>query len=130
MAILKKNKKESTAEKKQTLQDQDKKEGATEKKVVSVPGNSQILVRPLLSEKTTMLESSGQYSFHVTPQANKIEVKKAIVSVYGVQPTRVNIVNVEGKKKRSGKIAGRRMDWKKAIVTLKKGDKIDIHEGV
>ncbi|MBU0661546.1 50S ribosomal protein L23 [Patescibacteria group bacterium] len=89
-----------------------------------------ILKRPMLSEKTTGQESIGQYSFIVAKDTNKIEVKKAVEYVYGVRPTRVNMVNVEGKQTRSGRFAGRRSDYKKAIVFLPKGKRIDIHEGV
>ena len=91
---------------------------------------ARVLVRPMLSEKTTMQEAAGQYTFVVTPDATKPAIKRAIKEVYGVAPRRVNIINVEGKKKRFGRFIGRRSDWKKAIVSLPKGKTIQIHEGV
>ena len=85
-----------------------------------------ILISPLITEKLT---ADGKYGFCVSPDANKVEIAKAIEKVYGVRPLAVNIVNVRGRKVRYGKTAGRTSNWKKAIVTLKKGDKIDIVEG-
>lgn len=89
-----------------------------------------ILLRPVLSEKTTRHELGGQYTFAVSVSANKLEVKKAVKELYGVRPIRVNMVNVEGKDVRFGRTRGRRRDWKKAIVILPKGQTISIHEGV
>lgn len=89
-----------------------------------------VLVRPVLSEKATRDEQNGQYTFIVAMNTNKIEVKKAIFARYGVRPTRVNMINVEGKETRFGRTLGRRKDYKKAIVQLPKGQTISIHEGV
>lgn len=89
-----------------------------------------ILVKPLLTEKATDMGGLNQYLFAVSTKANKIEVKKAIKSVYGVEPIRVNIMNVSGKKVKWGKVNGRTNDWKKAIIYLRPEDKIEITEGV
>src|SRR3989344_8476897 len=83
-----------------------------------------ILHRYHLSEKTNQFSAIGRYVFKVANNANKIEVKKAIEAVYDVHVSKVNIVNVTGKKRRSGRSVGRTQDWKKAIVTLKKGEQI------
>jgi large subunit ribosomal protein L23 len=98
--------------------------------VSSLKSVPQVLVRPMLSEKTTRQEAQGQYTFVVTADATKPEVKRAIKQIYGVEPRRVNIINVEGKKKQFGRFTGRRSDWKKAIIMLPKGQNIQIHEGV
>jgi large subunit ribosomal protein L23 len=83
-----------------------------------------ILKHHHLSEKTNTFSTTGRYVFIVSPAANKIEVKKAVEKVYDVHVTKVNIVNVLGKSRRQGRISGRTSDWKKAIVTLKAGEKI------
>jgi len=84
-----------------------------------------------LSEKTNMFSSSGRYVFKVSKHANKIEVKKAIEKVYDVHVVSVNIINVLGKNRRQGRTVGSTSDWKKAIVTLKNGERISgLAEGV
>lgn len=89
-----------------------------------------ILIRPLITEKATYMGAFNQYVFEVAPGAGKIEVKKAIESVYGVSPKSVNIVTLSGKQRRYGRVMGRTKNWKKAIITLKPGEKIEIYEGV
>jgi len=89
-----------------------------------------ILLKPIMSEKATVLESHHSYAFRVTPHAKKEEIKRAIFQVYGVMPTGVHTLHVQGKHVRFGAYAGKRPDWKKAIVTLKKGESIHIHEGI
>jgi large subunit ribosomal protein L23 len=89
-----------------------------------------ILVKPLITEKATNLVSLNKYAFRVASKANKIEIKKAIKSLYGLEPLSVNIINERGKRVTSGRISGKKSNWKKAIITLKKGDKLDIYEGV
>jgi len=94
-------------------------------------GNAyRVLVRPLITEKVAKLSAQNKYAFEIFNKTNKIEVAKAIKEVYGVKPTAVNIVSVKGKRVRSGKVSGRRKDWKKAIVTLSKGQEIKVYEGV
>lgn len=88
-------------------------------------GNAyKVLVRPLVSEKSYSASGQGQYIFIVNKSANKIEVRKAVEKVYDVKVTRVNILNVRGKARAFGSARGRTSDWKKAIVTLKKGQTI------
>ena len=89
-----------------------------------------VLVKPMVTEKATNLSAVNQYIFMIDNDANKIEVAKAIYEVYGVKPTEVNIIKVKGKKVNRGKITGKRKDFKKAIVTLKKGESISVYEGV
>ncbi|MBI5071746.1 50S ribosomal protein L23 [Candidatus Falkowbacteria bacterium] len=89
-----------------------------------------VLVRPMITEKSSFLSPYGQYVFEVASRTNKIEIAKAIERAYGVKPTSVNIVRVRGKKVRSGKTLGATKNWKKAIITLKPGDKIEVYEGV
>jgi large subunit ribosomal protein L23 len=88
------------------------------------------LLKPLITEKASNLNSLQKYVFAVATDVNKISVMKAVEELYGVKPLRVNIINLEGKLKQRGRIAGRRKDWKKAIVTLPKGATIDVYEGV
>ncbi len=89
---------------------------------------SRILIKPLITEKATNLGAENKYIFEVSKKANKIEVKKAIKSLYGVEPIKVNIINMGGKEVRYGKTQGKTKDIKKAIITLKGDDKIDIFE--
>jgi large subunit ribosomal protein L23 len=92
-------------------------------------GIQTVLVRPLLTEKMTALrENANQVGFLVRADANRVQIKQAIESLLKVKVERVNVLNVRGKLKRLGRFAGRRSDWKKAIVTLKKGEKLEIYE--
>ncbi len=88
------------------------------------------LMRPLITEKVADLGMYGKYVFEVSPNANKVEIEKAIKKVYGVHPVKINIVNMGGKRRRFGRVSGQTKDWKKAIITLKPGDKIEVYEGV
>lgn len=89
-----------------------------------------ILVRPLITEKTTMLMQEGKYAFVVAKTANKIEIAKAVETVFKVKVLAVNTVNVMGKTKRMGRHEGKRPDYKKAIVKLAPGERIEFFEGV
>jgi large subunit ribosomal protein L23 len=89
-----------------------------------------VLLKPLVTEKASSLGILNQYVFAVDPRMNKVEVKKAIRVIYKVDPVSVNIANFSGKKVRYGRRSGKTKDWKKAIVTLKSGDKIQVYEGV
>ena len=85
---------------------------------------------PRITEKGTRLrEKSNVITFEVRRDANKVQVRKAIEGIFKVKVADVTTVNVAGKKKRMGMREGRRSDWKKAYVTLKPGEKIDIFEG-
>lgn len=89
-----------------------------------------VLIKPLVTEKAAELGVLNKYVFEIAPSMNKIEVKKAILSVYGIEPISVNIINMLGKAVRYGRASGTTKDWKKAIVTLKAGDKIEVYHGV
>jgi len=84
------------------------------------------LKEPHITEKSTYLAGKNQYIFKVWPKTNKIEVKKAIEDVFGVDVLGVKIINVPKKKRRLGRIEGFRKGYKKAIVRLKKGQKIEV----
>jgi len=90
-----------------------------------------IIRAPLLTEKCHDLkERHNQVAFRVDSNANRAEIKMAVETAFSVKVERVNVMNVQGKKKRLGRNTGRRPDWKKAVVTLKPGEKIEIIEGV
>lgn len=91
----------------------------------------EVIKKPRLTEKGMGLqEANNQVVVKVDPQANKIEIKQAVEKLFNVKVTQVRTANMHGKKKRVGKHAGRTADWKKAIVTLAEGDKIDFLEGL
>ena len=92
--------------------------------------NIKVLRAPHLTEKTVVQkETSNQVTFLVDNGANKIEIKRAIESLFKVTVLRVNTINTLGKHKRMGRFTGKRPDWKKAVVTLKEGDRIEYFEG-
>ncbi len=94
------------------------------------PDMHQILQRPVLTEKSTLLrEGHNKVAFVVHPSANKIDVKSAVERMLNVKVIDVNMMKVRGKIKRLGRFAGRKPNWKKAIVTLKAGEKLDLFEG-
>lgn len=91
---------------------------------------SEILVRPLVTEKTTSaLGSERTYAFEVGMSANKIQISKAVESFYGVEVDEVRTLVVRGKVKRFGKHFGKRSNWKKAYVTLTEGHELNLYEG-
>jgi large subunit ribosomal protein L23 len=88
-----------------------------------------VLVQPLLTEKITALrESTNTVGFIVHPGANRVQIKQAVEALLKVKVEKVNVLNVRGKVKRLGRFSGRRSDWKKAFVTLKKGEKLEMYE--
>lgn len=94
---------------------------------------NQIIRRPLVTEKSTLLRESGAnvIAFEVAPNANKIQVKHAVEELFKVKVEEVRVFNVRGKMKRMGRWEGKRRDWRKAYVRLKKGEKApDFVEGV
>ena len=93
---------------------------------------NQIIRRPLVTEKSTILRETGNVlAFEVDPNANKIEVMKAVEELFKVKVEEVRIFNVRGKMKRLGRWEGKRRDWRKAFVRLKKGEKApEFVEGV
>jgi large subunit ribosomal protein L23 len=89
-----------------------------------------IIQRPMITEKSTrQKDESHQYVFEVHRDANKIEIQSAVERLFKVKVLQVRTSNVLGKVKRLGRRFGKRPDWKKAIVTLKEGDRIDFFEG-
>jgi large subunit ribosomal protein L23 len=89
----------------------------------------EVILEPLLTEKSNGMREQQKYSFVVSPRANKIEVMKAVESLFNVTPLSCNIVSVKGKPKRVRYAMGKTSSWKKAVVTLKEGDTISIFEG-
>lgn len=90
----------------------------------------QILVRPVITEKNTLLNEQGKYVFEVAPEANKIEIKRAVEEVFKVKVSAVNVLRVPGKMRRLGRNSGMTRSWKKAIVTLQPGQRIELYQGV
>jgi large subunit ribosomal protein L23 len=91
----------------------------------------EIIIRPLITEKTSIQkELNNQLSFEVDRRANRVEIKQAIESIFNVRVAAVKTMQVTGKIKRRGRITGKRRDWKKAIVKLMPGERIDFFEGV
>jgi large subunit ribosomal protein L23 len=90
-----------------------------------------ILKGPVNTEKTDIQkEKSNQVTFEVETGANRVEIKKAVEKIFNVKVKSVRTINVEGKIKRRGRIIGKRQDWKKAIITLMPGHRINFFEGV
>ena len=89
----------------------------------------QVLIAPVVSEKSYSQIEARKYSFRVHPDAHKTQIRQAVEELFDVKVERVNVVKVQAKPKRRGLIRGTRPGWKKAIVQLKKGDSIEIFEG-
>ena len=88
-----------------------------------------VLIRPLLTEKITAIrEIKNSVAFAVDRRATRIDVRRAVEKVFSVKVASVNVMNVRGKKKRQGRYLGKRSDWRKAFVTLKEGEKIELYE--
>jgi large subunit ribosomal protein L23 len=89
-----------------------------------------IVRRPLVTEKSTQQkETANQYAFEVDRRANKVEIQSAVEQLFKVKVVGIRTSNVMGKMKRLGRRYGKRPDWKKAMITLKEGDRIDFFEG-
>ena len=90
----------------------------------------QIIKKTLITEKSTIArDAANQYNFEVHVRSNRIEVGRAVEKIFKVKVLNVRVMNVRGKKKRSGKVMGERSSWKKAVVTLAPGSRIEIGEG-
>ncbi len=89
-----------------------------------------ILLRPLITEKTSAMMQDNKYTFKVALGANKVEIRQAVEEIFKVKVVNVNTIRVFGKTKRMGKNIGRRSDYKKAIVKLAEGQTIPIFEGM
>ncbi len=90
----------------------------------------QVLLKPTITEKSTLLQESGRYTFQIAPKANKIQVKEAVEKNFNVTVLGVNITKLHGKRKRYGTRVKKMPDTKKAVVTLKAGDRINLVEGL
>lgn len=90
----------------------------------------ELIIKPVITEKSVDLMADNTYCFKVAKKANKIEIKKAIEEIFKVRVTNVRTMNVKGKKKRVGRHVGMTSGYKKAIVTLAEGDTIEIFEGI
>jgi large subunit ribosomal protein L23 len=90
---------------------------------------NEVLLAPVVSEKSYSLIEDRKYSFRVHPNAHKTQVRQAVEELFDVKVQAVNIVQVRSKPKRRGMISGRRPGWKKAIVQLREGQTIEIFEG-
>ena len=88
-----------------------------------------ILIRPIVTEKSTALMEQGKYTFRVPLAATKIQIRQAVEQIFKVKVQAVNTMRYEGKLKRMGRTQRRRSDWKKAVVTLKPGEAIELFEG-
>ena len=89
----------------------------------------EIILEPVLTEKANNQREAGKYVFRVNVRANKVEIMDAVKKLFSVQPISCNVVNVAGKPKRSRSRAGYKSAWKKAVVTIAKGEKIMVFEG-
>ncbi|BBO85544.1 50S ribosomal protein L23 [Desulfosarcina ovata] len=90
-----------------------------------------IIKRPVITEKTSIQkEECNQVSFEVDKRANRVEIARAIEKIFNVKVAKTQTAHVRGKTTRRGRILGKRKDWKKAIVTLMPGERIDFFEGV
>jgi large subunit ribosomal protein L23 len=89
-----------------------------------------VLLRPIITEKTTLLTGQDKYVFEVDIRANKNQIKEAVQLAFNVRVTDVNTMRMKGKPKRFGRKVTLAPDWKKAVVTLVSGDKIELFEGI
>ncbi|TFG91871.1 MAG: 50S ribosomal protein L23 [Syntrophobacterales bacterium] len=90
-----------------------------------------VIKKPLVTEKSTIArEEENKYLFEVDRGATKIDIRKAVEKIFKVTVVNVHTINISGKKKRVGRVVGRRRDWKKALITLAPGSSIEVHEGV
>ncbi|MBX6363544.1 MAG: 50S ribosomal protein L23 [Gemmatimonadetes bacterium] len=91
----------------------------------------EVIIRPVVTERSTELgDALGAYTFVVAKAANKIEIRRAVEQLFNVKVAGVRTMNVRGKWRRVGRSLGRRPAYKKAIVTLAEGEKIDVYEGI
>jgi large subunit ribosomal protein L23 len=91
--------------------------------------SSQVLIAPIVSEKSYAATTRGEYTFKVHQDAHKTQIRQAVEEIFGVKVTRVNVIKVQAKPKRRGLYRGVRPGWKKAVVQLRAGDVIEIFQG-
>jgi large subunit ribosomal protein L23 len=92
--------------------------------------SSQIIIKPVLSEKSYVLSSAGKYTFRVHPDAHRTQIRQAVESLFDVHVTEVRTMSVKSKPKRRGLVRGRTRSWKKAIVQVAAGESIPIFQGL
>jgi len=85
-----------------------------------------IIIKPIVTEKSMNAAAFNKYTFEVAKTANKLEIRKAVEDIFKVKVTKINTLNVPAKFRRYGKYSGLTRSWKKAVVTLKAGDKIEV----
>ena len=90
----------------------------------------EVLRRPIVTEKNTELMAQNKYTFEVAQNANKHQIKEAVEKAFKVKVVQVNVITVPGKSRGYGRLRGKTSPWKKAMVTLEQGNKIEIFEGV
>jgi large subunit ribosomal protein L23 len=90
----------------------------------------EIIVRPVVTERSTTLGENDAFTFIVAEDANKIEIRRAVEQMFDVKVRSVNTMRYRGKARRVGRNTGRRASFKKAIVTLVEGERIDVYEGI
>ena len=91
---------------------------------------SQVVIRPVVSEKSYVLATAGKYTFRVHPDAHKTQIKQAVEELFDVQVRDVRTISVPSKPKRRGYTSGRTREWKKAVVQLAEGQSIPIFQGL
>jgi large subunit ribosomal protein L23 len=92
--------------------------------------HSQVLIRPVISEKSYVLSAAGKYTFRVHPDAHKTEIRQAVEALFEVHVVEVRTASVKSKPKRRGITKGRTRSWKKAMVQVRKGETIPIFQGM
>jgi len=90
----------------------------------------EVLRRPVISEKATLLQEANKYAFEVAKETNKVQIKQAVELAFKVKVSKVNVITIPGKTKRMGRREVTSSPWKKAVITLGPGDKISFFEGV
>lgn len=90
----------------------------------------EVLRRPIISEKATLLQEGNKYVFEVAKETNKVQIKQAVELAFKVKVAKVNVITIPGKTKRMGRREVTSSPWKKAVITLGPGDKISFFEGV
>ena len=92
--------------------------------------HSQVIIRPVVSEKSYVLSAVDKYTFRVHPDAHKTQIRQAVEAMFNVRVLEVRTISVKSKPKRRGQIRGRTRSWKKAIVQVRPGDSIPIFQGL
>ena len=91
---------------------------------------TQVIIRPVVSEKSYVLAAADKYTFRVHPKAHKTQIRQAVEHLFGVKVVEVRTMSVKSKPKRRGFTAGRSRSWKKAVVQVREGDAIPIFQGL